>query len=91
MVPRVPPIRCLLLSGVALMAAGPVGAQLAAKSPFLPPQAAVTNAPTVGAPLEYRGYIEAGDGLQFRVYDPTKKVGAPNTPRSTARKVTALS
>lgn len=73
---RFPPSRFLLLPGVALLAAGQAVAQLAAKSPFLPPQAVATNAPTVGAPLEFRGYIETGDGVQFRVYDPAKKAGA---------------
>ena len=48
--------------------------QLASKSPFMPPQAP-GNAPTAGAPLEYRGYIETGDGVQYRIYDPARKLG----------------
>jgi hypothetical protein len=49
--------------------------QLAAKSPFMPPQAVVNATPTAGAPLEYRGIMETSEGVQFRIYDPVKKVG----------------
>ncbi len=56
--------------------AGRVGAQVAARSPFLPPQGATTKAATEGAPLEYRGFIETAQGLQYRIYDPAKKAGA---------------
>ena len=48
-------------------------AQIAAKSPFMPPQAAATTGPTPGAPLEYRGYLETSEGTLFRIYDPSKK------------------
>ena len=62
------------LAVVALGAANSASAQLAAKSPFMPPQAAAAG-PTAGAPLEYRGYIETSEGTQYRLYDPAKKVG----------------
>ena len=64
----------LSLVGVALGATLQANAQLAAKSPFMPPPAA-TNTPTAGAPLEYRGYMETSEGLQFRIHDPAKKTG----------------
>lgn len=73
---RVPSFRRFALAGLVLAAAGQASAQLANKSPFLPPQAAAAGAATAGAPLEYRGYIETGGGLQFRIYDPAKKMGA---------------
>lgn len=76
MFPRVPMLRPLLLAGLVLAATGTAGAQLAAKSPFVPPAAAAVNAPTAGGPLEYRGFIETGNGVQFRVYDSAKKLGA---------------
>ncbi len=50
-------------------------AQIAAKSPFMAPQAAANNAPTAGAPLEFRALIETAEGVQFRLYDPAKKSG----------------
>ncbi len=31
--------------------------------------------PTAGAPLEFRGYMDAGDGLLFRLFDPARKTG----------------
>jgi hypothetical protein len=61
---------------VVLGTAAGADAQLAAKSPFMPPQAVVNAAPTVGAPLEYRGIMETSEGVQFRIYDPVKKIGA---------------
>lgn len=54
-------------------AVAPVQAQLAAKSPFMAPQAAANNAPTAGAPLQFIGYIAMGDGVQYRLFDPSKK------------------
>lgn len=64
-------------AAVPLILAGVVRAegQLASKSPFMPPQAA-GNTPTAGAPLEYRGYIETGEGVQYRLYDPARKLGS---------------
>lgn len=55
---------------------GQVTAQVAARSPFLPPQGAAAKTATEGAPLEYRGFIETSQGLQYRIYDPAKKAGA---------------
>jgi hypothetical protein len=62
-------------AGLALGVVAPACAQLAAKSPFMPAQAAASSAPTAGAPLEYRGYMETSEGVQFRIHDPAKKVG----------------
>ena len=56
--------------------AGRASAQLASKSPFMAPQAAATNAPTAGAPLQYIGYMDTHEGRQFREFDPAKKTGA---------------
>lgn len=72
--------RSLLLSRLAVAfavcgGAAPVAAQIAAKSPFMAPQAAANNAPTAGAPLEFRALIETAEGVQFRLYDPAKKTG----------------
>lgn len=72
---RVSPFCRFALAALALAAVVPVSAQLAAKSPFQPPQAAATNTPTAGAPLEFRAYMETNDGVQFRIYDPAKKIG----------------
>lgn len=52
-----------------------LSAQTAARSPFLPAAAAAVAGPTAGAPLEFRGRMDLGDGLQFRLYDPAKKAG----------------
>lgn len=41
----------------------------------MPPQSAATTGPTPGAPLEYRGYMETGEGRLFRIHDPAKKTG----------------
>ena len=63
------------IAAFALAAAERACAQLAANSPFLPPQAKGPAGPTAGAPLEYRGYIETPEGVQFRIYDPARKAG----------------
>jgi hypothetical protein len=60
--------------GLALSVAG--RAQLATKSPFMPAQGAASNAPTANAPLEYRGFMETGEGVQYRIVDPAAKMGA---------------
>lgn len=72
--------RSLLLPRLAVAlavfgAAAQMPAQIAAKSPFMAPQAAANNAPTAGAPLEFRALIETAEGVQFRLYDPAKKTG----------------
>lgn len=65
----------VLLLAAGLLAATRVSAQLTTASPFLPPQNAAVAAPTQNAPLEYRGFIETGEGVQYRIYDPAKKAG----------------
>ncbi len=72
--------RTLILSRLAAAlaafgAAARMEGQIAAKSPFMAPQAAANNAPTAGAPLEFRALIETAEGVQFRLYDPAKKTG----------------
>ena len=71
MFPRVSPL-CIALAALALATPGRVNAQLASKSPFLPPQAAA-NAPTSTAPLQFAGYMDTRDGRIFRIHDPAKK------------------
>jgi hypothetical protein len=63
---------------MAWLAAACASAQLATSSPFLPGQSAAgANAPTAGAPLEFRGQIDMPpDGLKVRIYDPARKTGA---------------
>lgn len=73
MCPRVLTSTPYLIAGFALAWALPVSAQIAAKSPFMPPQGAAQSGPTAGAPLEYRGYLETSDGMLFRIFDPSKK------------------
>jgi hypothetical protein len=73
MCPRVLTSTPFLIAGFAFAFALPADAQIAAKSPFMPPQGAATTGPTAGAPLEYRGYLETSDGMLFRIYDPSKK------------------
>jgi hypothetical protein len=50
-------------------------AELAATSPFLPPQGQVINAPVAGAPLEFRGVTTSGGMTKFSIFDPAKKSG----------------
>jgi hypothetical protein len=69
-------IRFLFAASLSIAGAAEALAQIAAKSPFMPPQGANSAGPTAGAPLEYRGFIETGEGTQYRIYDPAKKVGA---------------
>ena len=71
-----PSFRFRHFAGIGLVLIGQAAGQIAAKSPFMPPQSAAATGPTAGAPLEYRGYIETSEGMQFRIYDPAKKVGA---------------
>jgi hypothetical protein len=73
MVPRLALICRCFAAGCAFFAARGGWAQLAAKSPFIPPQAAGSASPTAGAPLEFRGYIETSEGVQYRIFDPAKK------------------
>jgi hypothetical protein len=73
---RALPLRSLFASSLLLAGGSQLLAQLAAKSPFMPPTSANSAGPTSGAPLEYRGFIETAEGMQYRIYDPAKKVGA---------------
>jgi hypothetical protein len=75
MSPRASLLRYLALGGIAFAGSGAAHAQLASKSPFMPAQGAASNAPTPGAPLEFRGYMETSEGVQYRVHDPAKKTG----------------
>ena len=59
-----------------MLVAGTAGAQPASSSPFLPPSAANVVAPTAGAPIEFRGIMETGEGMRFRLSDPVRKSGA---------------
>jgi len=67
-------LRCWALVGLARLAAVESTAQPSA-SPFLPHSVAVANAPTAGAPLEFRGVMETSEGMRFRLYDPARKAG----------------
>ena len=66
--------RYLALAGLARLAAVESAAQ-PSPSPFLPHSVAVANAPTAGAPLEFRGLMETSEGMRFRLYDPARKAG----------------
>lgn len=69
--------RVILLT-VSLGALGPLrGQELASRSPFMPPQAATSNAPTVDSPLEFGGYLDTpGEGRLYRILvkDPNRKL-----------------
>jgi hypothetical protein len=73
------PIKLICLGAALVGASGALArlaAQVAAKSPFVPAAAPGAAAgPTAGAPLEFRGYMEAGQGVQYRLYDSAKKAG----------------
>jgi hypothetical protein len=75
MSPRVSSLSLLIVAGFSAGAGFSAEAQLASKSPFMPPAAATTTAPTASAPIQYVGYMEAAGGRQYRLYDPAKKVG----------------
>lgn len=75
MFPRVSLFRSLFAVALTFGAVDPLCAQLASKSPFLPPQAAAAAGPTAGAPIEYRAYMSTSEGMLFRIYDPAKKAG----------------
>ncbi|HEY1109004.1 MAG TPA: hypothetical protein VGE76_10240 [Opitutaceae bacterium] len=63
--------RLALLGGLAVTALGAEGI----RSPFMPEAAAGSSAVTQNAPLEYRGFMESGEGIQYRLFDPAKKSG----------------
>lgn len=66
--------RRLLAALACAFALASAHAELLKVSPFLGPQTAA-NAATQNAPLEYRGSMAIGDVTQFRVVDPSHKVG----------------
>lgn len=76
MFPRTLSLCRFVIAGVAAFAGARAVAQGTVRSPFLPPQASGSSAPTQDAPLEYRGYLLTEEGLQFRIYDPARKAGA---------------
>lgn len=75
MLPRASLIRPLAVAAALSGLPATGAAQVAAKSPFMPPAGAATGAPTAAAPLEFRAYMDVGGGLQFRLFDPAKKTG----------------
>jgi hypothetical protein len=58
-----------------LLGAVHANAQLATKSPFLPPPVQNNATVTEGAPFELRGITAAGGGVMFSIFDPAKKTG----------------
>jgi hypothetical protein len=74
-----PPRRTLfggyLLAGLALLLTGAAQAQLLRDSPFKS-RASSAAVDAAKLPLEFCGYIQTRDGLQFRVRDPEKKRAA---------------
>lgn len=73
------PLSCSTIGRLVVVIASSVAASQAAAelikvSPFLPPQSAVA-APTQNAPLEYRGSMEVDNVEQYRIVDPSRKVG----------------
>ncbi len=60
-----------------LLAAIPGNLPAQGRSPFTPPAAAAPAAAATSAAggLEFRGNIDLGDGMQFRLFDPAKKSG----------------
>lgn len=60
-----------LLGGLAVAGSAAEGI----RSPFMPEAGTSASAVTQNAPLEYRGFMESGDGMQYRLFDPAKKSG----------------
>ncbi len=77
MVLRAPSIRLVALAALAGGVPAGAAAQVAAKSPFLPPAGAAPAAAAAAtdAPIEFRGLMDMGGGVQFRLYEPAKKRG----------------
>lgn len=67
-------IRRLFAAAVALVVVAQTEAQLAKTSPFMPPAGAAAATPSAAAPLEFRGWIQTGEGILYRLRDPAKKV-----------------
>jgi hypothetical protein len=64
-----------MMMGLALLAGNEALAQLSRRSPF-DSQEKHTLAATAELPLEFAGFIQTRDGLQFRVQDPARKMAA---------------
>jgi hypothetical protein len=75
MPPRSTPICGFLMAGLALLLTGAAQAQLLRDSPFKS-RASSAAVEATKLPLEFCGYIQTRDGLQFRVRDPEKKRAA---------------
>jgi hypothetical protein len=67
--------RGLLTLSLLLAGGAEMNAQLASKSPFMPPAASGAASPTAGAPLEYRGMMQTSKGLRARIVDPARHTG----------------
>ncbi|MEO5960723.1 MAG: hypothetical protein ABIZ49_06155 [Opitutaceae bacterium] len=76
--PRTAFLRYCVAVGLALGAVVRVEAQLAANSPFLPPQTNAPTTPVANEPLEFSGLMSAPDGgILYRIiYDKVNKKGA---------------
>jgi hypothetical protein len=77
MTPLRSPIRVLaIVAGVPVFATTGF-AQAAGKTPFTPPQAMQQATAAAAAPtqLEFRAFMDAGGGPQFRIVEPAKKTG----------------
>jgi hypothetical protein len=73
MFPRLHSPRPLFAAVVLLGLAARANAELAATSPFLPPQGQMIMAPTAGAPLEFRGVTTMEGHAKFSIFDPAQK------------------
>jgi hypothetical protein len=67
---------CFSLAAFAALTAASASAQQVSVNPFLPPSNVAAGAPTAGAPIEFRGYMEDSGGVRFRLYDPARKTGS---------------
>ncbi len=76
MTPHCNPFRVLALVASSSVLASAGWAQAPGKTPFTPPQAIQqAAAPSAPTQLEFRAFMDAGDGPQFRIVEPAKKTG----------------
>lgn len=73
MTPRTLSSTCLVLASLAV---SPLVRAQNQPTPFMPPAAVNAAAPTQGAPIEFRGFMESSEGMRFRIYDPSRKSGS---------------
>jgi len=71
-----PPILFPAILSLMLVGGARAEGQLAAVSPFMPVPGSGAAAVTAGAPLEFRGVMDVGDGLKIRIVDPARKGAA---------------